>query len=104
MWLDVIGPHGIVGVFLPFGSDYLYHILVFFSIGYLVATYLFTQGWLFSTSLAVLTSRGRLLNVPPMGGFRYFAFKTVRDSSGIVVAQCYPGGAESSWGVLYGVQ
>ena len=53
----------------------------------------------FSTSLAVLTSRGRLLNVPPMGGFRYFAFK---NGERLEWPSCCPvlprGAAESSWG------
>ena len=60
---------------------------------------IYTRMVIFSTSLAVLTSRGRLLNVPPMGGFRYFAFK---NGERLEWPSCCPvlprGAAESSWG------
>ena len=65
---------------------------------FLVATYLFTRGWLLCTLPEILTSKGRLFDVPPMEGFFTLYIKIEKDSSGLFVAQCYPGGTESSGG------
>ena len=37
----------------------------------------------------------RLFDIPPMGGFFPLYIKIERDSRGLFVAQCYPGGGPS---------